>query len=184
MKKALFISLTLIYLIGILYFLLPAPAYPDLSRSLRSAEPGDNWEHPDQKGYYSDLLRRDVINEMRQKFTLKITGLTIPSLILNYPPENAQTLVRDQLKSNYLEEIIYPMRESLLVNGWEPLNDPQTIKLEIKKRSSLIANGKVYFSKVTLKPIYSTLFNRILVWTLIFPASFLVYKSLKSSLHA
>lgn len=184
MKKLFITFLGAIYLIGIGYLVLPSPTYPDLSRSTRSNEPGDTWQHPDQKGFYTDLSRSDVISEMRQKFTVYLFNLPLPQLVLNYPPENAQTLVRDQMKSNYLQEIIYPLRESLIVNGWEPENEPKFVKTGILNGTMLSYEGRPYFSKVSLKPIYSPLIFRLLIWTIIFPATYLTFKSLKSSIYA
>lgn len=171
-----------IYVLGFVYLALPSPSYPDLSDAIRSTEAGDTWQNPDQKGFYTDLSRAEVLSQLQSKFTLKIFGLTIPSFRLNYRPEEAFTLVRDQLNSNYLEEIVYPFRESLFVNGWEPKNDPRFRNLPAKGVPVLAVNGRPYLSKVTLKPVYSSLWARLLVWTLIFPGTYLTYFSIKRAL--
>jgi len=173
----------LIYLTGLFYLVLPSPIPPELSQSWRSTEEGDTWQNPEQKGYYSNLTRIEVVGEMEKKFSLKLLGSPIFGFRLNYPPEEAGNLVRDQLKSSYLEEIVHPLRESLFVNGWEPENDPKMKALPPAKRSDLIANGKVYQAKITIKPVYSAVWSGVLVWSLIFPATALVFKSLKHSLN-
>ncbi len=176
MKKLIFISLP-IYFLGLIYLTLPAPKLPDLSDSFRSQESGDTWQHPDQKAFYTQKSRSSVLKEIQTPFSLSLLGLTLPSFRLNYPPEEAQTLVRDQTVSTYLEEIVHPLRESLFVNGNEPENAP-------KIRASHEVEGRYYFSKITLRPVYSALPSRFLLWTLIFPASFLVLISLKKSVYA
>jgi len=173
-----------IYIIGVIYLILPSPDTPGLDNSFRSTEEGDTWQNPNQKGYYTDLTRHQVISQIQQKFSLNIFGSGFLGFRLNYPPEEAQTIVRDQLKSNYLEEVIHPLRESLFINGWEPENDPKMAQIPPSKRSSLIANGKIYQAKITLYPVFPNVFARLFIWTLIFPCSFLVMISMKKALNA
>ncbi|TRZ53921.1 hypothetical protein D4S03_01010 [bacterium] len=171
-----------IYLLGLVYLTLPSPAYPDLTQAERSDEPGDTYQHPDQKGYYTNLTRAEVLEQIQSKFLLKFFGITIPSFRLNYRPEEAFSLVRDQLKSYYLEEIIYPFRESIFVNGWEPTHSPQYAKILQNENPDISFRGVPFMSKVTLKPTNSNVFARVAVWTLIFPATYFVFISLKKSL--
>lgn len=168
-----------IYIFGLIYLTLPSPVYPDLTQAERSNEPGDTWQNPDQKGYYTNLTRAEVIGQLQAKFTIKFLGITIPSIRFNYRPEEAYTLVRDQLNSYYLEEIVYPFRESLFVNGWEPTNSPRFVGM---KTPDLSINGIPFLSKVTLKPTNSKVVSRVVIWTLIFPATYFVFMSLKKSL--
>jgi hypothetical protein len=180
MKITKIILASVVYLLGLVYLTLPSPVYPDLTQAQRSDEAGDTWQHPDQKGYYTNLTRAEVLGQLQTKFSLKIFGLSIPSYRLNYRPEEATTLVRDQLDSYYLEEIVYPFRESLFVNGWEPTHSPKYAN-NPKLHTDLSFHGTPYMSKVTLKPTHSNVIFRVLVWTLIFPATYLVYLSLKKS---
>ncbi|HOX96068.1 MAG TPA: hypothetical protein PLI45_01700 [Candidatus Woesebacteria bacterium] len=180
MKRGIIIA-GFIYIIGLIYLTLPSPVYPDLTDAKRSDEPGDTWQHPDQKGYYTNLTRAEVLEQIQSKFTIKIFGINLPSYRLNYRPEEAATLVRDQLNSYYLEEIIYPFRESIFVNGWEPTNSPKYAN-NPNAKTDLYFQGQPFLSKVTLKPTYSNPLLRILVWTLAFPASYLIYLSIKKSL--
>lgn len=172
-----------IYIFGFCYLILPSPVFPGLNQSWRSTEEGDTWQNPTQKGYYSNLMRSEVVSQIRNQFLLSFRNLNFSGFRLNYPPEEAQILVRDQLKSNYLEEIVFPLRESIFINGWEPENDPKMISIPRDKRSDLFANGQKYQAKITLYPIYSNLWSRLLVWTMIFPAFFSVFYSLKHSFN-
>lgn len=181
MKKILILAF-FFYSLGLIYLLLPTPATPDLSKAERSDEPGDTWQHPDQKGFYTDSNRQTVLSEMQSKFSLVFLGFKLPSYRLNYRPEEAFSLVRDQLKSYYLEEIIYPLHSSLFVNGWEPTHSPVYTGYEEKEIPRISFRGTPYVSKVTLKPTVSSVWARIFIWTLIFPSSYLVYLSLKKSI--
>jgi len=172
----------IVYILGLIYLAPQAPNTPDLVPSTRSTEEGDTIQNPDQKGFYTNLTRQEAIAQMQSKYSLRLFGKTIPSFRLNYRPEEAFEMVRDQLKSSYLEEIVYPLRDSLFVNGWEPENAPLYANTPKDKIPALFFDNVVYFSKVTIKPNHSTLFSRFFVWTLIFPASYLVYLSLKKSL--
>ncbi len=172
----------IVYLLGFVYLTLPSPAFPELSRSGRSDEPGDTWQHPDQKGYYSNLSRSEVLKDIESQFHIKFMGIEIPNYRLNYRPEDAGDLVRDQLQSYYLEEIVIPFRESIFVNGWEPKNSPQYRLLPDKSKSDLFLHGVPYDAKITLRPVNSPVWARLLIWTLLFPATYLVYLSFKKTL--
>jgi hypothetical protein len=181
MKTLKIVIVSVIYLLGLVYLTLPSPVYPDLSQAVRSNEEGDTWQNPDQKGYYTNLTRAEVLGQLQSKFAVKIFGYSIPSYRLNYRPEEAASLVRDQLNSYYLEEIVYPFRESLFVNGWEPVHSPLNAN-NPKAQTDLYFGGLPYMSKVTLKPTRSNVYARVTVWTLIFPITYLVYLSVKKTL--
>lgn len=173
-----------IFLIGVVYLMSPSPAVPDLDGGIRSDEPGDTWQHPDQKAFYTNSVRSEVIPQMQSKFSSSIFGITIPSYRLNYRPEESYEFVRDQVKSYYLEEVVFPLKESLFVNGWEPTNAPEFRHLVAKDKPQVTFKGTTYLSKVTLRPVYSPLWARLLVWILIFPATYLTYLSLKRSFRS
>jgi len=179
------ITLALIlYILGAVYLTAPSPPYPDLDGGARSDEPGDTWQHPDQKAFFTNRTRGEVIPEMQRKFTLKIFGVAVPSFRLNYRPEESFELIRDQVPSYYLEEIIYPFRESLFVNGWEPTNTPGYKNAIPGKIPLATFKGDTYLGKITLRPVNSYVWARLFVWALIFPSVYLVYLSLKRSLRA
>lgn len=176
------VLVSIIFILGAIYLSLPASPYPDLQNSARSDEEGDTWQNPDQKGYYSNLSRPQVLSDIEDQFQVRVGRLVLPSYRLNYPPEEARTLVRDQLNSNYLEEIVYPLRSSIFVNGWEPKNAPGNAHLAPADIPDISLHGVVYAAKITLLPVNSPVWARLLIWTLLFPACFLVYLSFKKSL--
>lgn len=181
MKILFKISLSLVYLLGIFYLVLPDPVYPDLSLATLSDEPGDTHQNPEQKAFFSDKTRQEILDELQQSFSLSFLDNPLPSFRLNYRPEESGQFVREQINSYYLEEIVHPLRESLFVNGWEPQNAPLWQSVPLDKRPAIQINGIYYNSKITLQPVSSKVLSRILVWSLIFPLSFLVTKSLKRS---
>jgi hypothetical protein len=180
MKLKIFFTL-LVFILGLVYLLVPSPAYPDLTGGARSDEPGDTWQNPDQKGFYTNSDRQFVLHDIQSQFVIKILGFPLPSYRLNYRPEEAQTLVRDQLQSYYLEEIIYPLRQSIFVNGWEPKKSPKLAGKPADEIPDISLHGVPYDSKVTLRPVNSSAWARILIWTLIFPATYLTYFSVRRS---
>lgn len=171
-----------IYILGVIYLTLPSPKTPELKDAIRSDEPGDTWQNPDQKGFYTNLNRSQVIGQMQSEFQIKLMNVNLPSYRLNYRPEEAFEMVRDQLNSYYLEEIVYPMRSSLFVNGWEPTNSPRYAAYELDDIPMISFRGIPYISKVTLKPVESSIPARLIIWTLIFPATYLVVISIKKSI--
>jgi len=177
------ITLALIlYILGAVYLMSPTPQVPDLDGGVRSDEPGDTWQNPDQKAFYTNRVRGEVIPEMQEKYSSSIFGITIPTYRLNYRPEESYQYVRDQVKSYYLEEIIYPFKESLFVNGWEPTNSPEFRHLEDKNKPRVTFKTITYLSKITLVPVNSSVWARLLVWALVFPAGYLTCLSLKRSI--
>lgn len=172
--KIKFLILATIFILGVIYLSLPTPSLPDLRNSGRSDEEGDTWQHPDQKGFYSNLTRSEVLSDIQTKSIIHVFGLALPLYRLNYPPEDAYPLVRDQLKSNYLEEIVYPLRNSTFVNGWEPKKAPENVNLAPDEITEISLHGVAYDAKITLRPVDSAVWARLLIWTLIFPSAYLV----------
>lgn len=181
MKKLIILFSIIIYLTGIYYLSSPSPTLPNLDQAVRSDEPGDTWQHPDQTAYYTNRNDRlGILGELQKKFGLP--QFSFASYRLNYRPEEVGEFVRDQLRSYYLEEVIHPLRESLFINVWEPTKSPFVIPED--QASQRMYFLKIYYPvKVTLRPVYSSTWGRVMVWTLIFPGSYAVYLSLKKSLH-
>src|SRR3972149_6324905 len=144
-----FLLLSLLFLF---YLFLPSPDFPEpLPGSLTSKEPGDT-ETPLRRAYFTDLSREEVLTFYQNEFTYSpFFGLPLPTYRLNYPPEEAQSLVRDQTRSTFLEEIVHPLRESIYVNGFEPKLDNEIIREE----------GKKWRQKITLRYIPSSPFIRL-----------------------
>lgn len=82
---------------------------------------------------------------------------TLPTLSLNYPPEEAQTIIRDQTRSSYLEELVHPFRESVYVSGFIP---------KVRK-DAIVIEGREYYQKITVRYVPSSLPVRLLYGLLI-----------------
>ena len=147
------VKIVIFLIVAVLFFYLITPSsdFPDPPPgALRSDEPGDN-ETPLRRAYFTDLTRREVIEHYKKELSF------LPVLRLNYPPEDAQTLIRDQTRSTYLEELLHPFRESLFVNGFEPKED----------KDAIFIKGEYYDQKVTVRYIQSNVLVRVLVYGLI-----------------
>jgi len=149
LPKATFLLFRLLFLF---YLILPSPDFPEpLPGALISKEPGDT-ETPLRRAYFTDLSREEVLTYYQNQFiNSPFFGLPLPTYRLNYPPEEAQSLVRDQTRSTFLEEIVHPLRESIYVNGFEPKLDNEIIREE----------GKKWRQKITLRYIPSSPFIRL-----------------------
>ena len=109
-------AVILVYLLGVVYLFPDGPSTPDLVPSTRSTEEGDTWQNPDQKGFYTDLTRKEVIGQMQTKYTYRLFGFTIPSYRLNYRPEESFEMVRDQMKTTLFQQS-YPKTKQFVVGG-------------------------------------------------------------------
>ena len=117
------------------YLLLPSPRFPEPpSGALRSGEPGD-MESIYRRAYFTNYSRSEILNYYQRQFQLP------GQFLLNYPPEEAFALIRDQTKSSWLQEIVHPWRESLLINGFYPTLPTEQINID----------GVHYLSKITLR---------------------------------
>jgi hypothetical protein len=151
--RILYIITSLFFLI---YLLLPNPEFPEESAySLRSKEPADVESYL-RRGYYNNE-NRDTVTEYYQKLFDRIyifnNSISLFSLRLNYPPEESQTIVRDQTRSTYLEEIVHPFRESLYINGFEPKKD----------NDAIVVNGKIFEQKIIIKLVDSVVYVRLFI---------------------
>jgi len=122
----------------------------------QSTEPADT-ETPLRRGYYTNATRQEVIEHYQSEFK---------GYRLNYPPEEAQTIIRDQTKSTFLEEIVHPLRESIYINGFEP-TDPQY---------AIVIKGTPWRQKVIVRYVRSNLLARLLVVALSGVAAVLLIK--------
>lgn len=146
MKDIVFKGLFVVFGIFLLVYLsLPRVKFPEpLPGAYQSGEPADV-ETPLRRGYYTDMTRSEVMAWYEKQFKWGI--------VLNYPPEDAQTLIRDQTKSTFLQEIVHPFRESIYINGFEP-RDAQY---------EIIINGTHYRQKVIVRFVDSSLPVRLVI---------------------
>jgi hypothetical protein len=185
------IILGVIFFLGLIYLILPGPTriedFPPLPNSVKSTEPGDTYQHPNIAAYFSDLWRGDVTGYYYSSFNHlyceKIFGILpnpicyIPPIRLNHPPEQSFTYIRDQQLTTYLEEYLYPMRESFFVNGYEPY-DMQGVQFDFRSQP-LVVNGREYPTKTTIRFYPSNPLYRVLVYIGIWVSMYFLWKGFK-----
>jgi len=158
MKKILYFLTSLIFIALLVYVLLPSPAFPNpLPDALQSKEPADS-ETPLRRAYFTNFTRGEVMAHYKKEFKW---GLT-----LNYPPEESRTLIRDQTRSTFLEEIVHPLRESIYINGFEPKEEKDAINIA----------GLPWRQKIIVRYVPSSVYVRIIVVVLSFACSILLIK--------
>ena len=133
-----------------IYVVLPNPEFPQPPQdSLQSKEPADT-ETPFRRAYFTNLTREEVVAHYKKEFNSKYI---LPTLRLNYPPEESQTIIRDQTMSTFLEELVHPLRESLYINGFEPKSEKDTIIIE----------GLHWRQKIIIRYVPSIVWLRLLI---------------------
>lgn len=133
---------------------MPNPTFPEPpSDALQSNESADT-ETPLRKAYFTNYTREEVMIHYKNEFEKPMFfGIFLPSYRLNYPPEEAQTIIRDQTRSTFLEEIVHPFRESVYINGFKPSLQKDAIFIE----------GKDWYQKITVRFVPSNSLIRITV---------------------
>jgi hypothetical protein len=126
--KRLLAFIFLVFSFLLLIYILPkSPEFPKPpENSVQSKEPADT-ESPLRRAYFTNLNRVEVISHYQKEFN---DGFNVYSPRLNYPPEESATIIRDQTRSTYLEEIAHPFRESIYINGFEPKSEKDTILID------------------------------------------------------
>lgn len=133
--------------------------------SVESSEPADT-ETPTRRAYFTDYTREEVMKHYAMQLT------NSPTLRLNYPPEDAQTLIRDQTRSTFLEELVHPLRQSLYINGFEP---------KIAK-DDIWYKGTHYRQKLIVRSVTSPIWARVGITTLIAILSYFLTIGLVNSI--
>jgi hypothetical protein len=153
MKHIVKITYFVISLLFLIYLAYPNPFFPKPPESIRSFEPADI-ETPKRRAFYTDLTRDEIMSHYRNEFkNASLLGYVLPAVNLNYPPEEAWSIIREQTRSNFLEEIVHPFRNSIFVSGFEPKEDKDRIYLE----------DKFWKQKVTIRYVDSNPYYRIAV---------------------
>ena len=135
------------------YLGFPSPPFPKPpSDSVQSLEEADVEDAHERRAYFTNFSREEVLNHYEEELQ-KTFPVLFPSYQVSYPPEDAQTLIRDQTRSVHLPEIIHPARESLFVNFFEA----QTAKDAISYK------GIPYERKITVRYIPTPIIPRILI---------------------
>lgn len=154
----------------LVYLLLPSPPFPaQPPDSVQSLEDADT-ETPQRRAYFTNFTRQQVLEHYQRQFSRSsFLGLPLLTYRLNYPPEEAFSLIRDQTRSTFLEEIVHPMRESFFVNGFAPKEEKDDIWYK----------GKHYEQKVTVKYVPSSVFVRVPIALLALVALFAIRRLIR-----
>src|SRR3989344_416815 len=163
MNKLIKTILLFVSIVILIYVTFPSPGFPTPPPdSEQSTEPADT-ESSLRRAYFTNLSREEVINHYRLQFNNK---LGFPTLRLNYPPEESQSIIRDQTKSTYLEELAHPLRESIYINGFEPRSEKDTI----------VINGRKWEQKIIIRYVPSTVIIRLVITCLTIVLSYLLMR--------
>lgn len=155
MKKILLIIFLIFNALALWYLLTPVPALKNLNNAVKSDLSDDNFDPQHVSGYYANLSRTEVINFYKANFN----GLF--RIQLNHPPEKSKDIFYYFTKSTYLEEFVFPFKQSLYINGYEWENDVFT-KPENRIANKLKYKDKNYQTKITVK-IYTTTLSKRLI---------------------
>ena len=166
MKLFFKIFFILIFSFLLIYVIIPAPQFPiPPSDSIQSNEPADS-ETPLRRAYFTNFTREEVMKHYKDQFSKPLLfGISLPTYSFNYPPEESQTIIRDQTRSTFLEEIVHPFRESIYINGFEPKNQKDAIFIEGRSwRQKLIVK---YVGSLILVRVVIVLLTAIFTWIII-----------------
>lgn len=157
-----FIILSILNIFALYYLFFPIPSVPDLLAEYKSTEPGDTVQISNVKAFYTNMSRQDIIDYYLQNYATKHFFY----IKINHPPERSKQIFRDTMQSYYLEEIIFPFKQSLYINGFEWENDVFT-KPEKRIKNQLLVGETVYKSKLTLRYFPTTIASRLVVLVLL-----------------
>ncbi len=143
----------LIFFVGLFYLIIPSPSYPlPPTDSVQSLEEADIENSEERRAYFTNFSREEVLvhyeNELQKSFPFNF-----PSYRVSYPPEDSQTLIRDQTRSVHLPEIIHPFRESVFVNFFEASTAKDAISYK----------GIPFERKITIRYLPTAPHSRILI---------------------
>lgn len=172
--KIIYIAFSLMLFI---YMTVPGPGkiavFIPLPESDKSTLEGDTIQIPNVSAYFSNKYRGFVVPFYSKNYQQR-TWLPFPPLRLIHPPEFAWNVIKKHTDSTYLEELIYPLRDSLYVNGFEPFYEDGTPKFW--GATKLNEGRNFWYTKTTLRFYQSNIFVRILVWAGISFSIMLLYK--------
>ena len=164
-KRALKTVLIILSFLLLVYMFIPGPDsitdFPALPDSIKSSLEGDTIQVPNVSAYFSNNYRDFVIPYYYASYQEQ-TVVPFGPLRLNYPPEFAFVAIKDQTHSTYLEEFVYPLKDSLFINGLEPVEKDGTPRYVGGGRFEM--DGRFIDTKVTLRFYPSTLPVRVAVW--------------------
>ena len=132
-----------------------------LPNSAKSTLSGDTVQIPNVSAYFSNNFREFVIPFYIKNYQQN-SHLPFPPLRLNHPPEYSWEVIKKHTETTYLEELVYPLKNSLYVNGYEIFRpDGTPIFYSVPK---LEEAGEEWSTKATLRLYNSNILIRIIVW--------------------
>lgn len=173
-------SIFLLIILWFVYILVPPPPeIPPLPQSQKSDDPNDMVLVPGITVYYTNLSREEIIKFYQDHYSnSNLFNLPLITYRLNHPPEYFRELTRQTQQATYFEEIVHPMRESLLVSGFQWENDPFT-KPEQRRQFRLYIKGNDYSDRITIFQKTSNPIWRVLLSVLIIVVSWWIFKEIK-----
>ena len=147
--------------------------FKSLPTSDKSQLEGDTIQIPNVVAYFSNNFREFVVPFYLKNYQ-NLTYLPFPPLRLNRPPEYSWTAIKKHTDSTYLEELVYPLRDSLYVNGFEPFYSDGSPKFW--GSTIFDVKGHSWLTKTTLRFYPSDALVRILVWLGIITSIYLLKK--------
>ncbi len=136
--------------------------------SIQSQEPAD-LESPLRRGYFTNYTRQEVLDWYGRQFDhSSFLGLKIPTSLFNYPPENAQTIIRDQTGSTFLQEYAHPFRESMFINGFEPPS--------FEDKPIFLVDGKPWKQKIIIRLVPSNIWVREVIFLVTMTMTAVVFR--------
>lgn len=135
--------------------------FSPLPDSAKSTLEGDTIQIPNVAGYFSNQFR-DFVVPFYVKDYQKISHFPFPPIRLNHPPEYSWEVIKKHTETTYLEELVYPLRDSLYVNGYEILRPDGTSVFYAVPR--LEEAGVSWPTKTTLRLYTSNILVRLIVW--------------------
>jgi hypothetical protein len=158
MKKVLLFLISAGFILLLVYVFPKGPEFPNPpADALQSKEPADT-ETLLRRAYFTNFTRQEVMDHYKKEFGWGIN--------LNYPPEESRTIIRDQTRSTFLEEIARPLRESIYINGFEPKDEKDAINIE----------GKPWRQKIIVRYVPSSSLVRIIVVVLSYISTLVLVK--------
>lgn len=160
--------LILAFFLILIYLFVPSPKFPIAPPdAVQSLEDADTESSTQRRAYFTNYNREEILRHYEDALgQVVLFGIKLPSYRLNYPPEEAYTLIRDQTRSTFLEEIVHPGRESFFINGFIPKVDKDNIWYQ----------GVHYNLKITVKYAPSDKNVRIVIFSLTFVLLTFVFK--------
>ncbi len=166
------VLISVLFLLGIIYLVLPGPQtiddFPALPDSVKSELPGDTYQNSNIAAYFSDFRREYIMDYYWNYFKdWSYFGLKLPVFKINHPPERAYTFIRDQQESTALEEYYVPFRGSIFVNVHDPIIYNQIRRRQLDFATSHVDYNYVYYNtKTTIRYFPTPVVARIGVYVL------------------